>query len=212
MSRKVAHWPLNESSGDALDWSGNEYHGIVNGATQGVAGVLQETAYSFGGDDYISVSTDDIEPTISVSMWLKSTNASSSGYVYLLNTSGQTFIVEWSSSDGNLAYYDGSHHPIGSNPSDGEWHHIVWLLDNNSGTGEIFVNGVSIGSDTFSANSDSFTTIGSISDGTRSYYDGQMQDLRIYDRILTPAEIRYMYETSKTAQFVMDNKEARLWR
>lgn len=45
---------LNESSGDAIDESGNSYDGTLNGATQGATGQFGD-AYSFATNDWVSI-------------------------------------------------------------------------------------------------------------------------------------------------------------
>ncbi len=71
----VGLWHLNEASGDAQDSSGNNNNGVVNGATQGQAGVF-DNAYEFdGAGNYLNVGhNSSLAPAsgkISISAWVK---------------------------------------------------------------------------------------------------------------------------------------------
>ena len=72
----IGYWPLNESSGEALDHSGKENHGTLSGGiTQGVTGLLGNKSYSFEGTDgYISVPDSEeisLSGEASISAWVK---------------------------------------------------------------------------------------------------------------------------------------------
>ena len=82
---------------------------------------------------------------------------------------------------------------------DGQWHHIVGVYDRDA-NGHIYVDGVEDARGSISAraatitNADSFL-IGRCNWNTGSDYQGQMQDFRFFNRVLTPAEVRALYAT-----------------
>lgn len=75
------------------------------------------------------------------------------------------------------------------------WHHVAVTFSNASGptvTGELFLDGVSMGSDTGTqvgrSNWDTNIRLGRPGQADR-YFDGQLDDVRIYNRVLADAEI-----------------------
>lgn len=51
----VGYWPLDEASGDAIDYSGNGNDGSLSSPTQGQSGVLESNPYSFDGTDTVEL-------------------------------------------------------------------------------------------------------------------------------------------------------------
>lgn len=74
----------------------------------------------------------------------------------------------------------------------GVWWHLAVVWDASESSAEFFVNGVSIGTDTGSQtsifNSTSAFTIGKQA-GASEYFDGAVEEVRIYDDLRTQAEI-----------------------
>jgi hypothetical protein len=76
------------------------------------------------------------------------------------------------------------------------WYHCVMTYDKNidSGAIDIYVNGVKEGT---SGTATTITTNTSAimigSDGTTNYFNGQIDDVRIFNRKLTPSEIKWLY-------------------
>jgi hypothetical protein len=78
----------------------------------------------------------------------------------------------------------------GGTPAVGTWNHVAVVWD--GAKGYIYVNGVLANTSTvtnFVANSDSPLTIGSRSDSSY-YWSGSVGDVAVYDRVLTPQEIK----------------------
>jgi len=78
----VGHWTFDETSGPALDSSGNGYDGaIVGTVTQGQAGKIGG-AYQFSGAGWVNTGVDTVTSKITdfpitISYWLKSTATTS---------------------------------------------------------------------------------------------------------------------------------------
>jgi len=72
------------------------------------------------------------------------------------------------------------------------WYHA--LLTYNSGSSTLYVNGSQSGNTITGTNSKSGITIGGAIDGAANYpFIGYVDDLRIYNRILTGTEITAIY-------------------
>ncbi|MEM6392504.1 MAG: LamG domain-containing protein [Planctomycetota bacterium] len=73
----------------------------------------------------------------------------------------------------------------------GVWQHVAWVLDDAAGTITTYVDGVTNAGPIASYNSplaDATVEIGDTTNGNQDF-DGKVDDLRIYDHALTPAEV-----------------------
>jgi hypothetical protein len=203
--------PVPQSGGDvtnglvlryAFDGSANDSVGanngtIMNGASFTTGKISQ--ALSFDGvDDYVNLGTpiSQSDPNLTVSAWVKTNNPSVGGPVLTTNN----FLIDINLVGDNrvkLTKWGVADIFIGPYPADTAWHHLVVVY---SSTGVVmYVDGV-IRSET-SANGSSFTTesrgnqIGHSTEevGGLRYFSGQIDDLRIYNRALTAADVAGLY-------------------
>lgn len=85
--------------------------------------------------------------------------------------------------------------------NDNEWYHFVGTRDYSNGKVALFVNGVKVDSATSPLSMTSFAkkldfSIGRFSDGSSdigSYFGGDIDEVRIYDRVITNQEILILY-------------------
>lgn len=201
----VAYYPFN---GNANDASGNGLNGTNNGATMTADRFGNaNAAFSFNGSSsYISFATVPTSQTNNwtVSSWIKPAALSQIGTVVSVgHDSGvggsangyQTCINSGNSAvSGNLfaAIYGGiSTYSSGfAFTSTDAWTQIVLLRTN--GIASFFVNGIQVG-ETVSSNPRVPTsfTIGS-ANGIR-FFKGCIDDVRIYNRALSPSEVAQLY-------------------
>jgi hypothetical protein len=167
------------------------------GGLKGPSNVLK----LYGNDEYVKVGNDDVEgiaSVITVAAWVKSdgTNWSDAsivtrGYNWRLYVSG--------SANGTIQCMDTQ--PQGSkargsvNINDGEWHHVAGVYD---GTEYIlYVDGVQDGPSVPAAGPIAQTTSHKLTIGAferqsvvSKFYDGFIDEVRIYDRALSAEDIR----------------------
>jgi len=207
----VAYYPFN---GNANDESGNLHNGTVFGATLTADRFgVPNSAYLFNGiSDYITVPHDPaLEPTaFSISLWFKSTTTIWStiitsdsgigancnhGYTVVLNSASPTgkviFGIDPSPGCGDASGV-ASDNPV----NDNAWHHVVGIYDSTS-TEHIYVDGV-LQADTMVSpysKGNGPISIGTqpIPFGKTHYFNGAIDDIFIYNRALTPAEIIALY-------------------
>ena len=207
----VAYFPFK---GSANDRSGSANHGTVDGATlsQDQFGNT-ESAYDFdgSGDSIIipDAATLDITNEITISAWirpditsgkyivLKRNLTSAGGGVYSLDilpgTVRAVFQTGTLSSPGNRSV-------VGTTPiaSDLSWQHIAVAYDGSTVT--VYYNGAPDGSGTYSAGPLIPVSSGDLEIGYYSgaspniYFDGGIDDVRIYNRVLSPGEIQDLYQ------------------
>ena len=80
------------------------------------------------------------------------------------------------------------------------WHHVVGVLSGSSGswTGTLYLDGSSNGSATDTNNpsgTNQSTSIGRLGENNGSYFNGLIDDVRIYSRALSAAEILELYSS-----------------
>ncbi|MHC4571049.1 MAG: LamG-like jellyroll fold domain-containing protein, partial [Planctomycetota bacterium] len=197
----VAHWKFDEGTGITANDSAGNNHGTIynaNWTTGQIGGAL-----SFDGNgDYVSIPDDDsldITNNLTISAWVKRTGAGSSNEIILSKYDGgqysyrlffrNTNVVRWwlsqNGTAGNRAFVDST-----VTISDTNWHSIAATFKN--GTLQIYIDGVdSTGSTDGSISSIKATDqplfIGQENSG--GYFGGSIDDVRIYNRVLSEDEI-----------------------
>lgn len=128
----------------------------------------------------------------SVSLWLKTTNAVTSGLVHW-GASG-TFSrcsYKMNKNTGTIRFeYQGGGHNGAINVADGEWNHIAYTYDGNTIT--TYINGIqelSIPGKVLKTGASGETDVNIGSQLGGSKFTGAMDDVRIFDVVLTPEEV-----------------------
>lgn len=218
----IGYWPLNEDSGGvAYDYSSNEDHGSSEGSPQfGINGILGENAVNFGDDDWIESSGVAVEKTrtdqCSIVWWAKVGNTDNQ---HAFASFGDWHLGTWirdnlseirfhvnDSGDG-LRYVTTSIDTVNV----GEWHMYAGIYDGGSNLrlmvdGETVVRG---SGDTSSDRGpwDQFQ-IGNYTQSSSYSFVGSMQEVRVYNRSLTPAEVQYLYNVSRRGLYATSKKRS----
>ncbi|WP_414838296.1 LamG domain-containing protein [Candidatus Nanosalina sp. VS9-1] len=203
MTGLVGWWPLNEDSGStAYDLSGNNNHGTLNGGvTKGVAGKGGLTGYGFDKSSGDNVSFPDSPvldlSTVSVFAWIRPRNPTSNGVdgvVVKGGSSTRNYQLDIDSSQG-LAWYDengGSLHS-GVMPEQGKWTHVGATFQN--GTLKLYVDGELVATEEGRPSLPSSSESGAVgTDNHGNFFDGDISDIRIYNRSLQASEIQALYD------------------
>lgn len=205
LSGLQAYFKLDESSGDVTD----SIAGLVgtNSGSSSVAGV-QGNARSFGGTDYIQVPQStrlDLTGEWSWAGWIYPTNVSSIQTIMTKGTStgssGHQWILYINANAGGdvtltLANGEGANTP-GGVLTQNAWNHIVVTLTGGA-TPAIWVNGVAQSvTETITGTGGGPITdssyIGRHSAVTGRYFTGRVDELGLWNRKLTNAEIGDLY-------------------
>lgn len=192
----VSYYKFDESSGSAADSAGANTGTVSATMTYGATGKIG-TAYTLDGNDYVSINGVTTNTTnISVSVWVKSTVASN--YLSILDSySGTRLMFHWSRNGQSdfLGYMDGA--TIGASnkapPNDGNWHHIVWVITGT--TGYVYLDGSQSAQITGMAarNIGTQTAIGAGYDMTAWFWSGTIDEVGIWNRALSSAEVTTLY-------------------
>jgi len=196
----MAHWRFNEAAGDTVeDSSGNGNTGTIEDA-QWVGG-KDGAALQFDGltarvvvPDSPSLHSETGDITIAA--WIKvasdPTSWSNAGpmvfkqdaYQWAVNSNGALWFGIWGARLESIGTYDFSEHVE-------EWHHATLTFEGATQTGRIYVDGELSIEGTVGEAVDPTTDelyIGFKGDGG-TYFDGIIDEVRIYDHVLTVGEI-----------------------
>ena len=198
------HWKLDETSGAvAGDDSANDYDGtLINMNDSDWVGGNTGNALEFdGANDHVVV--DNIcaamaNGDVTVSAWVKAPAVNTAHqFIISINTvngAGNKVLLGTQGGSATLSMYESGWHDTATTVIDNTWHHIAYVLEDSSNTMTIYVDGSSVSSFTSSASistSDVFSLGQEYDTGmaTGDFYSGQLDDVRVYDRALSPAEI-----------------------
>jgi hypothetical protein len=190
----VGHWTFNGDLSDAVGAA----EGIFNGGTPAfVTGKAGQALAFDGADDYVDVMVGNID-AYTISAWVKPTRLGAASLVARTSSSGTT--THWSHQiritvDNLFEHYlwDGSARSvIGTTAVEVDtWYHVAITAFNN-GDVRLYVNGQEEGTaDTVAAmwaDGDRYA-IGSNSGGGIGWFEGLIDDVRIYDTVLPQEEI-----------------------
>ncbi len=212
----IGRWGLDEATGTvAYDMSGNGNDGVLtNNPTRATSTCWVGYCLDLNGtNNYVYVTNGGIFDLAKFSwtVWIKPSWVSgvpsyNPAVVALRNILNTRMSMHIRSNYSNLDLWNGSSlqsFPYTFQPDD--WYHIVFTY--NSGVATIYINGVAIGSNSFTQGSTTLLPlyIGS-SDGTAEYFNGSIDDVRIYNRTLTATEVKNLYESKQfSAYFSVEN-------
>jgi prepilin-type N-terminal cleavage/methylation domain-containing protein len=210
----VRYYPLTEGANSiAYDDSGNNVTGTWTGTQSGSSGYYSAgkigsyAGYFDGTDDRVTLSTSSItSPQFTVLAWY---NESNSGGIFGQANSDMTCATSgdpWFEYSGVLNYYYVPGGPGGyvpgsyACPGPGVWTQIALTYDGNIATW--YLNGLYdggryigfSGTGLLVGNSSNYIGFGPYTGG---YFQGYINDVRIYNRALSAAQIAAMYKAGK---------------
>lgn len=197
-----------DSANEVVDSTGNNHDGQAKGgATTIEDGAICRAGEFDGSDDYVSaIDLSALRGTSSMSYWVKTSQLGSS-VNYLapgisgVEEAGGTDDIFWGWLDvsGNVGITVGdedttkSSTPVNNNV----WRHVVLTRNAANGAYQIFIDGSlnASGTSTSGTISNSFSSIGRIEDngGSPEYFDGQLDEVLIYDEVLLQTHVTQIY-------------------
>ncbi len=182
-------------------WGNND--GTMQGGPEIVAGKINEALLLNGASTFVDCGNDpslDLTDAITIEVWMKPTSEGEGGANAGPICKAQSGVDPWSwqlryNAPGSFMGFQFNADPGGSTwisvqerlPA-GEWYHIVGTLDGNDV--RCYLNGVETETKPMSgiASGDGRLYIGQ--DGWVNVFDGAVDEVKIYDRALSEAEIR----------------------
>lgn len=189
--------------GNALDTSGSGNDGTPNALSYVTGKVGSQAAQFNGASSYVSIPRS-IQDDFTVAMWVKTTDTAGTAGAQWWSGKGLVdgevggggadwgtaivngkFVIGIGSSGGDSTFASSV------NINDDTWHHVAATRNNTSGAVAVYVDGLLRGSGTGATGSRTFPSslsIGSLQTGN-NFLNGALDDVRLYDRILTAGEI-----------------------
>ena len=207
----VAYYPLD---GSAEDTSGNGFHGVVHGAVLALDRFGNENgAYAFDGDDYIETPSLGLNTSVGVTLagWARLNDVGARQGIMgaLANVPAGSYpIVTDPWNRHYLGVREGNYHTGAGNTqkhsveaagiSDGVWFFFAVTMEGSNAV--YYVNGNAVDSMAYDARGvcNLATHIGAINDrgSASSFLEGAVDDVRIYDRALSAAEVEALHDAS----------------
>ncbi len=186
-----------ETGGVVLDSSGYGNDCTVYGASV-VSGLDKlGNALSFGGDDWVQIEGDlEISGAMTIEFWFNTPNKSANQYFFDNRNPGTWWFIKnytggtCGTIPGNICF-EGRVMAQDSDWNINEWTHIA--VTDDTSQAKMYINGKLV--DTGSGQSSSITT--NLRIGTRytnsGYFQGMIDEARVYERALSVSEIRKHY-------------------
>ncbi len=213
LSGLAGYWKLDEATGTVIhDFSGNGYNGTSTGNPVSVTGEIGSALNFNGSGQYIDTGSNSVTGTspFTLSAWIETADFGRySGAVSIGASSlGQSAYIGVvaaaqagvSNSIGGGFY--GSNYGSGITTSN-QWVQVVMTFSGGvGGTATIYVNGQSMIHQTYTPNlASTYRRIGRIGSDTAYDFHGSIDDVRIYNRALSAAEVSNLYRASMYTRY-----------
>lgn len=215
------YWNLDESSNGSgsvvrMDSTANNNDLTDNNTTASGSGIINNGAdFESSSNEFLSIADAvqsglDITGNISLSLWFKpeSQPATDTSYVFVGKHVGGdgNYVFNYHDVSGvkklSVSFYDNDapgtnvNYTINQTLANGVWNHLVYTFNVTTGTATLYVNGTSIGAVVDTSvdqlnNSAAPFTMGDL--GEVHFVDGIMDEVGIWSRELTPAEVTELY-------------------
>ncbi len=199
----VGYWKFDEGSGtSAADSSGNGNAGTLTNGPTWTSGKVGGALSFDGADDFVvmsgSPSLFNLQ-NLSIDAWVYSSNFSQYGHIFEDGTVNSQYSFFFEGSSIVFRTNAGSFHSsyVGV-PANSAWHHMVATYDGS--TKKIFLDGALVLSDAYSS---ALTTggasqyIGVYGGGGGYFFNGKIDNVRVYNRALSTAEVTALYNATR---------------
>lgn len=200
----VAYYPLDEVSDDGT--VEDVVHGNDGTALNdpSVADGKVDDALDFNGtDQYVEI--DDpfgFPSTVTISLWVNPDTVDGDQRQFINTNAADNIVVAQEQTSGNFDawIFDGSNLQAkvsGGSPAVNTWFHIAYVFSGADDEGRLYVDGAKVDTDSWTGSPDganSQPNIGSHPNAPRDF-DGQIDEIRIYDRALSAEEIGILANT-----------------
>ncbi len=199
----VAEYHFDEGSGNiATDSSGNGNNGLIHGASW-VDGKFGKALVFNGVSDYVTTNINGFPSGSNprtLAAWIKTSASTQMTIVgYGNNTSSQMFNILTLSNTGKIivSNWGGLTALSDTAINDGAWHFVAATYDGT--TVRIYIDGIlEVTDSSLTFNTiNAFSKIGVRIDGTTEFYNGIIDEVRIYNRALSADEVLANYQAGQ---------------
>lgn len=224
LPRPVAFYKLDESAwvgaGDVADASGFNRHGSAQGGATPVPAQVCNGVQLDGAARYVSVPnlSTVLNQTASLAFWIRTTQTGNDlgwqapGVTGVELSGGADDIFwGWLDASGRIGVSVANDFTTKSSVAvnDGNWHHVVLTRDHLAGTYGIYIDGALNASGAIATGTigTAFSSLGRIEDtgGSPEYLDGQLDEVRIYDQVLSAAQVTEAMNATRPCSVTLDH-------
>lgn len=214
VANPIAHWPLDDGAGTtASDISGNGHDGtLVSGPTWSGSGQFGGALDFDGTNDQVEVSSiPQGWSAITVAAWVKNDTGADGTTNDIMSRwnfpSSRSWVLTHHKNDQYFFEISGKSFLTGGTVST-DWTHVAGTYDQATGTMRLYVNGSEVASQSGLSGTLPTSSANVILGGQQNpsnYFDGLIDDARIYDRELTPTEVATLATVTDTTPPVVSN-------
>jgi hypothetical protein len=200
-SNLVGYWKCDEGTGTTLkDWSGQGNDGTLQSTTSRTTSVSSTIGFDNygalslnGSSDYVSLGGTNMpaaNAAQTIAVWAKFASAAATqNIVALTNSSNSGVQIGLAGGSVRVWKWGGTDLVAATAPTDGLWHHIAYTLSGT--TNSLYLDGVLQMTSTVATTTGAATTpfIGTYSAAAGQYFNGQVDELRVYRAALTASQI-----------------------
>ena len=207
----VAYYKLdNDATDDTGTYDGTATNVTYDGGRYGSAAVFN------GSSSYIDLGQRILGGTHSASAWVNSSTTGVRqtiiGNAYDGSTYGLSFFIgndnklalQWSHSNSWIDVVDSTANRV----NDGDWHHVAYFI--SAGSQKIYVDGSEVASGTTSSTAQNNTTAPTIIGrnwNASGYFNGSIDQVRIYTKALSSTEVSSLYEDEHQCYITVDSTD-----
>ncbi len=200
---------LNNTTSTDSSTRGND--GSLGGSSglqvnpQPVRGKIGQALRFDGTDDTVGVndsSSLELDDYITASAWVYPTNSLNSYRMIIVKRGAcSTVNYEFYTFNGELRFFLGNNEYLtGYTLALNTWQYVAVTFDDTTNSLKFYVNGAEVNSqnatDAMTANSE-YILIGGVSGLCNAFWQGSIDDVRIYNRVLSATEVRQIYDSTK---------------
>ncbi|MFC1604394.1 LamG-like jellyroll fold domain-containing protein [Planctomycetota bacterium] len=208
----VAHWNFDDGSGStAQDSSGNGNHGTLFGNPQWITGHLGGALDFDGNGDYVDLPISSLLSSLTNSTfatWVDFSNAGGGWqriFDFGIDTTYNMFLTPRMDTAGVMRFaitisgYTDEDQTTAPSTLPSGWHHVAVTLDADNNIHSLYLDGELVAENTtarYTPSSLGETTqnwLGRSQYSADGYFDGSLDDFRIYNRILTAGQVEDLY-------------------
>ena len=202
----VGWWKFDETSGtNAVDSSGYGNNGTLNGGNR-VAGRLGGALELNGTSDYVDCGNDaifDITEQITLASWINAGALGNGQHQHFVGKGNNSYVIKQSSANNfEVVIYIGGW-KVATTPLNATfnnvWHHVAGTYDGSQIKAYIDGELITTTNQTGNININTDNVMIGTRDGTRWYFDGLVDDVRIYNRALSDIEIKKIASPEKAS-------------
>lgn len=203
------YWPLDHvGNGTAEDTvSTNDGSTTGNGVTAAGSGKVRAAAAFDTSDDYVQVDqSPEVTPPFSLAVWLNASGFDQTKYPLAVSkwqqAQNRDYLIGYHGVEDKL-YTQFNREPngnkttlFGPSPSTDKWYHCVLTYAEDT-TGRFYVDGTEVDSAKGAFNNTTSKLVIGSKDGGGNPWHGRIDDVRIYNRVLSNSEVTVLYDATK---------------